>query len=483
VAAGGRLLRAAPRKRLPNILLILSDEHNAGVAGPYGSTLVRTPNLDRLSRGGVTFDNAYTSCPLCCPARLSITAGKYPSRVSAWGNNSWLPSDDIASLPRVMTSLGYESYLCGKMHYDPSRRYGFQEIGARLNQYFKTGLEKRRPADDMTVNLARGRARFGTFHTGNTSEVLRHDTLVTLNTRKFLALREKGGKPFFLVAGYLAPHFPLVVPPEYWRPYYGKIPAPKLPPGHVASQPLNYQHLRRGFGMVNVPPAVVHRGRELYYGLTEWVDNEIGKVLNVLAGSDFANDTVVIYASDHGENMGEHALWWKNCMYDHAARVPLIVSWPERWKVVQTIVALGGGNCPDDWDGDSMLGYLDHPWMPWKNLAVSEYYAHNVASGFAMIRWDRYKYVYHVAPDRRHPAQRELYDLQADPGEFTNLAGRPEHGDRIARLHAAMVRELRQDPDETEQRCRAEIAKGYNRPLAPPTIPGPESAPVTGTGT
>ncbi|HUU23273.1 MAG TPA: sulfatase-like hydrolase/transferase [Phycisphaerae bacterium] len=487
LAAGDTLLRAAPRKPLPNILLILSDEHNAGVAGPYGNAIVQTPSLDALSRRGVTFDSAYTSSPLCVPARLSITAGKYASRVGAWGNSSWLRSDDIASLPRMMTALGYDSYLCGKMHYDPTRGYGFQEIGAQRNQYFKTGLGTRRRADDMTVNWARGKARFSTFHLGNTSEVLSHDAIVTLNTRKFLALRKRGGRPFFLVAGYLAPHFPLVVPREYWQPYYGKVPAPKLPPGHLAGQPLNYQHLRRGFGTVNASPTIVQSGRELYYGLTQWMDGEVGKVLDVLAGSEFAGNTVVIYASDHGENMGEHGLWWKNCMYDHAARVPLIVSWPQRWKggqrrsgvcslldVVQTIVALGGGKCPGDWDGDSMLGYLDDPQAPWKNFAVSEYYGHNVASGFTMIRSGRHKYVYHIAPDEQHPAERELYDLQTDPGEFTNLAGLAEHQQRVALLHTTMVKELGEDPSETEKRCRAEMAKGYGRqPPPPPVVDSP----------
>ena len=96
-------------------------------------------------------------------------------------------------------------------------------------------------------------------------------------------------------------------------------------------------------------------------------------------------------------------------------------------------------------------------------MAVSEYYAHNIASGYAMLRSGQWKYVYHTPPDAQHPAERALYDLQADPGEFTNLAVRPEHAARVGELHAALVKELGEHPDETELRCRADFAKGYGR--------------------
>jgi len=476
--AARQRLRAAParRERPPNILVIMSDEHNAGVTGCYGSKLARTPNLDRLAARGVAFDAAYTNSPLCVPARLAFTSGKYISRVGAWSNNCWLPSADYPSLPRIMNAAGYESFLCGKQHYDATRRYGFTEIGGNMNRSRKSGRGGRRAADDTRVNTASRDARFAGFHPGN-GGVLPHDRKVTAGAIEFLSKRKRTDKPFFLFVGYLAPHFPLIVPEPYWEPYKGKVPMPVLPPGHVESQPLNYHHLRRGFGVVETDPAIVRKGRELYHGLTQWLDEQIGKVLRALAASDVAQDTVIIYTADHGENMGEHHLWWKNCMYEHAARVPLIVSWPERWKggqrrkgacslvdLVQTIAELGEATPGDDWDGDSLCRWLDDPNAPWKDMAVSEYYAHNIASGYAMLRAGRFKYVYHTPPDKHHPAQRELYDLEADPGEFTNLASRPEHNGRIEQMHAALVKELGEHPDETERRCRADYAKGYQRP-------------------
>jgi choline-sulfatase len=199
-------------------------------------------------------------------------------------------------------------------------------------------------------------------------------------------------------------------------------------------------------------------------------------VLQRLADSEVAENTVVIYSSDHGENMGEHGLWWKNSLYDSAARVPLIISWPARWTggqrrtqvcslvdVAQTIGDLCGAKAPKDWSGDSMVRWLDDPNTRWKDRAVSEYYGHNIASGYAMIRIGSFKYVYHTAAGKDYPAERELYDLKDDPGEFHNLAAKPECAQRVATMHAALVKELGEDPDVTEQRCRADCARGYVR--------------------
>ena len=473
--------QGAVRERPPNILLIISDEHNAGVLGCYGNRLARTPSLDALAARGVTFESAYTNSPLCVPCRLSFTSGKYISRVAAWNNSCWLPSPDYPSLPRIMNAAGYESFLCGKMHYDATCRYGFTEIGGNMNGSYMTGRGSRRGPDDLAPKPGYSE-RFEKFHPGPPPQ---HDERVRDGALDLLSKRRATDKPFFLLCGFIAPHFPLIVPEPYWEPYKGKVPMPVIPPGHLESQPLNYKHLRIGFHVENVPPEIVRKGRELYHGLTQWLDEQIGQLLAALQKSGLGENTVVIYTTDHGENMGEHGLWWKNCMYQHAARVPLIVSWPARWKsdaealrapgaqrrteacslvdVVQTIAELGGAKAPPDWNGASLCRWLDDPTAHWKDMAVSEYYAHNIASGYAMLRAGDYKYVYHTPADERHPAQRELYDLKADPGEFNNLAARPDEKERVAELHAILVKELGEEPDQTELRCRADYARGYGR--------------------
>ncbi|KKL17387.1 hypothetical protein LCGC14_2486060, partial [marine sediment metagenome] len=260
--------------RPPNILVIMSDEHNVGVTGCYGNEIARTPSLDALADRGISFDAAYTTSPLCVPARLSFTSGKYVSRIGAWGNNNWLAGDDVPSLPRIMTAAGYDAILCGKMHYDTTRRYGFTEVGGNLNDDRKTGRGGRRAADDTNVNTKGRDQRFGQFHPGDRSGILEYDRRVTAGTLEYLAGRGASDGPLFMLVGYLAPHFPLIVPEEFHKRYEGRVPMPVLPAGHVDSQPLNYHHLRRGFGVVETDPAMVRKGRELYYGLTEWVDVE-----------------------------------------------------------------------------------------------------------------------------------------------------------------------------------------------------------------
>jgi choline-sulfatase len=468
------------RSKKPNILWIMSDEHNPHVASYYGNSLVRTPNVDSLAEHGITFDTHYCNSPLCVPSRLSLTAGKYASRVGAWGLTCELPDPNIASLPRVLNSAGYESVLCGKQHYDYSRRYGFTEVGGNFNKWYKTGRGRRLPPTH--VHQERLSPRFSNFHPGDHGGSVEHDRRVTAGAVEFLSKRNTSDKPFFLFVGYLTPHFPLIVPQAYWDRYRGKVNMPEIPAGFLDRLPLNYKIQRAGFEEIDVPDDVVRRGRELYYGLTEWSDNEIGKVLAALRlHPEVAENTIIIYSSDHGENMGEHGMWWKNCMYEQSSRVPLVISWPKRWAggqrrvgasshvdLVQTVAEMAGAHTPGDWNGTSMLHWMDHGSTGWKDQAVAEYYAHNTASGYVMVRSGDWKYVYHTVIDNDHRAEQELYNLATDPGEFTNLASLPEHKTRLEAMHRAIVTEVGGDPDETEQRSRAELSRGYNRSDPPP---------------
>jgi choline-sulfatase len=461
----------------PNILLITSDEHDPAVTGCYGDPIVRTPNLDALADRGIRYDRCYTTSPLCVPARLSLTAGKYISRVGAWNNNTWLPSADYPSLPRLLNRVGYESYLCGKMHYDRTRRYGYEDLlpGVR-NRATKTGTGGRRDPEDTSLNRKNWEDRTSKFHVGDHSKVMDGDRLVTAEVCNFLDDRKADDAPFFLTAGYLAPHFPLIVPESYYQMVKGRVPMPEIPEGYLETLPTNYKQVNRGFGVDHDDDELVRRGRELYWGFVTWLDEEIGKVLDALGDSEVAQNTVVIYTTDHGENKGDHGMWWKNNMFDHASRIPLIVSWPERWSgqqsrtgacslvdLSQTIVDLAGAEVPDDWDGNSMVEWMDDPDAEWRDFALSEYYAHNIASGFVMVRHGPYKYVYHTRMDAEHGPERELYNLDDDPGEFENLAGDPEYRSIIERMHRMLVAELGEEPDVTEQRCRADYARGYQR--------------------
>jgi choline-sulfatase len=466
----------------PNILCIMSDEHDAAVMGCYGDPLVRTPSLDRLSRDGITFDACYCNSPLCVPSRLSFTAGKYIHRISAWSNSTKLPSNDYPSLPRLLRNAGYEPYLCGKQHYDAAHRYGFDDLLPEHNRSRMSGRDyPRRGADDWTVcedGQLSWAKRAREFNAADSSHVMKHDREVTATATAFLRNRARAAPPFFLFAGYLAPHFPLIAPREIYERYRGRVPMPEIPAGLLESQPTNIRHLQHGFGTVDVDPETVRTGRELYWALVDWFDGQVGMLLETLSQTVHADNTVVIYTSDHGENKGDHGLWWKNNHYEHASRVPLIVSWPARWAggqrrsqvcslvdLVQTIAALADTACPDDWDGDSLLPLLDEPAAVWKDFAVSQYYGHNIASGMNMLRKGRYKYIYHNRIDDTHGPERELYDMESDPKEFVNLAPQSAYQELIAAMHAELVEELSEDPDAIELRCREENQRGYDSVL------------------
>ncbi len=458
----------------PNILMIMSDEHDPAVMGCYGDSIVQTPHMDRLAEEGIVFDAAYTTSPLCAPARASFTAVQYVSRCGVWTNDCQLPSDDYPSLPHALNAVGYECWLGGKMHFAGAHRYGFRDVYPGANQGERSGLGGRRAFDDLSESGFGWEGRVAAFKTSDTSPILEKDRKVTAECSAFLRNRSADNKPFFLLAGYLAPHFPLTIPEEYYAPYKDRVPMPEIPEGFLETLPTNYKHLRAGFGVTKATPEQTKLGRELYWGFVNWLDDEIGKLLAALNDSEVADNTIVIYCTDHGENKGDHGLWWKNNMYEHASRTPLIVSFPKRWAggqrrtgvcslvdLAQTIAEIGGAERSDDWDGESLLDYLDDGNSDWRDVAVSEYYAHNIASGMAMIRQGPWKYVYHARFDEVHEPERELYNLEADAGEFNNLANDPAQADRIAQLHDLLARELRRDPEDAEAQSRADLAKGY----------------------
>ncbi|MCL2833091.1 MAG: sulfatase-like hydrolase/transferase [Treponema sp.] len=465
-------VKEAAQKK-PNILCIMSDEHTWNILGCYGNSTVKTPNLDKLAGDGVLFTDCYTPSPLCVPARLAFTAGQYISRCKGWDNESELASNDYPSLFRILNNEGYECVLGGKMHYAADRRYGFtKDLYPGFNKDKKT-LKRHVRVNPDSEEYAGMKdilsPRFKNFKVADEDPHLDHDIKVTNLCGDYIKNHKKDDKPFFLLAGYIAPHFPFVVPHKF-DVYKDKVPMPVIPDGFLESLPLHYKVLRRAFQTEKVPDEIIKRGRELYYGYVAWMDDQIGRLLQTLKNSESGDDTVVIYTTDHGENLGEHGMWWKNNMYDSAARIPLIVSFPDKYSagkrinkvcglldLVPTITEICGGKIPGDWDGDSLLGLIKNEASAWRDFAVSEYYAHNIAAGHCMIRRGKYKYVYLDSINDKHGAEKQLFDLEADPQEFNNLAGDLRYAPLIKELHALLVKSLGRDPEDIEAEVRESL--------------------------
>lgn len=461
--------------RKPNIVLIISDEHDGKIMRCMGDPYVHTPNLDALAESGILFRSHYCASPISGPSRQSLTTGKYVSHHNVWGNTVGCPND-ILSLPRIMQQQGYETVLTGGMKYN-GLNYGWSSYTV-ANGYRAARERNKREGSDIPKK--RTRMTPGVFSDNGTGigkefapiGVTDMDLFTDVSRSKdaiaYIKNRANEKQPFFLLVGLMAPHYPLQSTQELVDKYKDKIPMPEIPEGYLDNLPLNYKHLRNTRQLEKVPAEVAKLARECYYARLEWADEQIGKVIEAVKESPMADNTIIIYTSDHGENLGEHGLWWKNCLYDCSARVPLIISNPKRWKggqvrskntesvdLVQTIADLGGAEVPEDWDGESMLPYLNDLAYNWKDFAVCEYYAGYVASGITMYRRGKWKYVYHARMNAKYGPEIELYDIERDPKELVNLGREKQYKTLIQELHKELVSRLGEDPEQIERRYRS----------------------------
>lgn len=424
----------------PNILVIMADEHAGQCTGFQGHPHVRTPNLDKLAASGVTFDRAYCNSPLCVPSRMSFLTGREVSRIGSWDLGVPLPSDAV-TWAHVLRAHGYEATLAGKMHFiGPDQMHGFsRRLGGEIEPtwirsvHWDTGAIERHP------NAANRVREAGPGRRGN----IEYDDATLGHALQYLDEWASGSRsqPFALCVSFMLPHFPLKVPEEYFRMYYpDNVDMPVLPPGHVEGQHPIYQRLREYFSLEDHTDDEIRRGRAAYYGMITYIDEHVGRLVDQLHERGLAEDTLVVYTSDHGEMMGDHALWWKSNFYEQSVRVPLIFSWPGQIEpgqfsevvslldVVPTVLDLVGADRPDNLDGDSFARALLGQPLQWKDIAISDYHAHAVMTSMRMVRTGRWKFTY------IHGEAPELYDLEADPGEFTNLAGDAAYAPVVAEL-------------------------------------------------
>ena len=469
-------LQAQPASQdKPNIVFIITDEHDGKIMGCMGDPYVHTPNLDALAESGILFQSHYCASPISGPSRQSLTTGKYVSHHNVWGNTVGCPNN-VPSLPRVLQEQGYETVLTGGMKYN-GLNYGWSTYKAGKGYAPAKDKQKKAGSD---IPHERQRIKAGEFKDNGTTigkefrnmgatDMSKYvDITRTADALAYIKERANIEQPFCLLVGLMAPHYPLQSTPELVAKYEDKIPMPGIPDGYLETLPLNYKHLRNSRQLERVPADTVKLARECYYARVEWMDGQVGQIVDAIRQSPFADNTIIIYTSDHGENLGEHGLWWKNCVYDCAARVPLIVSAPQRWKggqirskatesvdLVQTIVDLGGGKAPADWDGQSMVPFLDNDAYPWKDFAICEYYAGYMPSGITMYRKGDWKYVYHARADETYGPEVELYNMKEDPKELNNLAKETRYVDLIQKLHTEMIEHIGEDPENVEKRYRA----------------------------
>lgn len=437
--------------RPPNILLICSDQHTPRILGCSGDRVVRTPNLDALAAAGARFDSCYCNSPLCVPSRMSLMTGRFPWRCESIGNQSVLDSR-YPTLAHIAVRGGYHPVLCGKMHFQGhDQRHGFLErpMGDFSGGALLGGMPHGPGGIPHLGNCSRPDTM---FHTGpGENPMVGFDDAVTEHTLAWIRAyaRHPVAPPFFLVAGFLLPHNPFIAPRPVYDRYRDSVRAPKPSPDELTTFHPNHRDYRRFIDLDSVPEANCDRAAVAYYAMTDLLDRNIGKLLDGLRESGLWNDTIVIYTSDHGEMLGQHGLWHKECFYEDSARVPLIIRHPHRnpgqtvdqprslVDLMPTLCDWLGVSPPPGLDGTSLDPALRGEEGDAPPVRVETYthwtQAEHGVSANRMVRDGDWKLCYYGAYDSC-----ELFDLRSDPHEQRNRIDDPSLTPLIARLKALL---------------------------------------------
>ncbi len=440
----------------PNILLIQADQLAAPYLGCYGHQIVQSPHIDRLADSAVVFDAAYTNSPLCAPSRFVMMSGRLPSKIAAWDNAVEF-SAEIPTFAHYLSAAGYRCCLSGKMHFvGPDQLHGFDD---RLT----TDVY---PADfTWHPQWDRPGERLDWYHNMEVvtkagvctrSMYMDYDDEAVFRAKRFLFdhAREQSDQPFLLTVSMIQPHDPYLCGQQHWDRYReDDIDLPRVAHGEVAEDP-HSARLRHSYGASDLilEDDSIRNARHAYYGAIADIDDKVGELMATLKEAGFADDTIVIFTSDHGDMLGERGMWFKMSYLENSARVPLIVHAPKMFaaKRINAAVSLidllptfaelaGDGKAPDyatDIEGRSLLDWLQGG--EGHDEVIGEYFGEGTVAPLFMIRRDGKKLIY----SSQDPVQ--YYDLKSDPLELNNLADSVTHENEIS----ALVTEIENDYDQ-----------------------------------
>jgi choline-sulfatase len=455
----------------PNILLVMVDELAPQATPIYGHRVVQAPHLQGLARQGVVFDNAYTNSPLCAPARASMLTGQLTPSIGAWDNAAELPAS-IPTLAHYLRHLGYGTTLCGKMHFiGPDQLHGYEErlttdiypANFIWTANWDLPPDSPNPAGLSMRPVVEAGPCIRNMQIDYDDEV-EHEAVQKIYD---LARRGDDARPFFLTVSFTQPHPPFVTDQRNWDRYApSEIDLPRVAPIPVgqldaASKSLYYNHRRDRY---TISEEHVRNARHAYYGMVSCVDEKLGHLLSVLEETGQADNTIIVFTSDHGEMLGERGMWLKMTMFEWAVRVPLVISFPKSLTprrlaqnvslvdLLPTLLDLASDGDPPEFvdrvDGRSMRSLLTTGAdVDWPDVAISDFNAGGAPGPLRMVKRGSHKYV-HLAG---HGAL--LFDLANDPDELDNLAGTAAASKIEANLRAIALSDY--DPGEIDRQVRA----------------------------
>ncbi|MBT5875193.1 MAG: sulfatase-like hydrolase/transferase [Candidatus Latescibacteria bacterium] len=426
----------------PNILWYCTDQQRFDTIGALGNPHVNTPILDGLVRGGTAFTHAYCQSPICTPSRSSFMTGMYPSRIHNCRNGNGSFPNHPPLISKMLADSGYDCGMAGKFHLQSSGR----RTEPRLDDGYRYWRFSHAPRDDWAqghdyadwVREQGGDLDDLRESEGRVPAELHQTTWITECAREFITQDRED--PWFLTLNPYDPHPPFIPPQSY----ADRFDPDKMPGPHFRESDIDFQ---KRFSEIVFQTEAAHpdifNGRNvqaLYYAMIAQIDDQLGRILDCLEEAGQRENTIVVFTSDHGEALGDHGLLYKGCrFYEGLVRVPLIFHCPGRISagiesealvelidMSATILEMAGVSAHDDQQGRSLMPILrgDAPPGDHREFVRSEYfdtldapeYSGKPPSYGTMYRDRRYKLVLYHGHDLG-----ELYDLENDPWEFSDL--------------------------------------------------------------
>ena len=426
------------QQKKPNILFIIADDLTATAVSSYENKISKTPNIDKLAGEGIRYTKAYCQYPVCGPSRASFMSGYYPNATTTFGYVSGRKNigPDRQTWSQLFKDNGYYTARVSKIYHmgvpidietgsngeddeaSWTERFNSQgpewkAIGqAELVQGNPDGKIERKGGNVMTIVKAEG-------------DDLVHSDGKTAQKAIELIKKHKN-EPFFLAVGFVRPHVPFVAPKKYFKPYpFENISMPKKIEGDWDDIP------KRGINYVTSVNGQMSLEQEkkavaAYYAAVSYMDKQVGKILDALKEEGLEDNTIIIFTSDHGFHLGEHRFWMKVSLHEESVRVPMIIKVPGKKAAVcnsfvelidlyPTISELAGLETSKYIQGKSIVKTLDHPDFKVRDMAFS---VSQVGKSF-LLRTEKWAYIQY---DEDAGSGIELYDMEKDPQQFTNLA-------------------------------------------------------------
>lgn len=446
-----------------NVLFIISDDLTTTAVSSYENKVCQTPNIDKLASEGVRYSRAYCQYPVCGPSRASFMSGYYPSATTTYGYVSGRKNigPDRKTWSQVFKENGYYTARVSKIFHmgvpiDIEKgSAGKDDEASWMERYNSQGPEWKAPGEgelvqgnpDGTLPIKGGNVM--TIVKADGDDLVHSDGKTAEKACELIRVHR--GEPFFLAVGFVRPHVPFVAPRDYFQPYpFDKIVLPEKVDGDWDDIP------ERGINYVTSVNGQMNEEQEkkavaAYYASVAYLDAQVGKVLHTLEEEGLEDNTIVIFTSDHGFHLGEHRFWMKVSLHEESARVPLIIKVPGKQPAVcttfvelidlyPTVAELAGLAVSPHLQGKSLVKTLDDPQHAVRDMAFS------VSQGGKtfLLRDERWAYIQY---NEDASAGIELFDMNNDPQQFTNLA--------LDTDYATVVDEFRMKLEEKLQEVRA----------------------------